>query len=101
MEADVGALERLADEYAEKTQATGKVTFITKINSFSQTVKEKKASLLKIEKLIDEKTDIQHLVSGKHLLKHGLPMSPELVLVTSEIWLATLKLCQTFCHLTE
>lgn len=49
MDADIYALEKSGDEYAEEAEATGKHTFITKTNSISWTAKENKASLLKIE----------------------------------------------------
>ncbi len=55
MEADICALEKSADEYADKAESLGKLTLITKSNSFRCTAKEKKTSLLKIEKQIDEK----------------------------------------------
>lgn len=55
MEADICALEKSADEYAEKAESSGNLTFISKSNSFRRTAKEKKESLLKIEKQIDEK----------------------------------------------
>ena len=55
METDISALQKSADEYAEKAEATGKLTFITKSNSFRRTAKEKKVSLLEIEKQIDAK----------------------------------------------
>lgn len=55
VEADICALEKSADEYAEKAETTSKLTFIAKSNSFRRTAKEKKESLLKIEKEIDEK----------------------------------------------
>lgn len=55
IEADICALEKSADEYAEKAETTNKLTFIAKSNSFWRTAKEKKESLLKIEKQIDEK----------------------------------------------
>lgn len=55
IEADICALEKSADEYAEKAETTSKLTFIAKSNSFRRTAKEKKESPLKIEKQIDEK----------------------------------------------
>lgn len=55
MEVDICALEKSADEYAEKAESSGNLTLISKSNSFRRTAKEKKASLLKIEKQIDEK----------------------------------------------
>ncbi|KAL7388776.1 hypothetical protein ABVT39_020436 [Epinephelus coioides] len=55
VENDIGALEKSADEYADKAESTGKLTFITKSNSFRRTANEKKASLQEIEKQIDEK----------------------------------------------
>ncbi|KAK0151781.1 hypothetical protein N1851_006845 [Merluccius polli] len=55
METDISALQKSADEYAEKAEATGKLTFITESNSFRRTAKEKKVSLLEIEKQIDAK----------------------------------------------
>lgn len=55
MEVDICALEKSADEYAEKAESSGNLTLISKSNSFRHTAKEKKASLLKIEKQIDEK----------------------------------------------
>lgn len=55
MEADICALEKSADEYAEKAESSSNLTFITKSNSFRRTAKEKKASLQKIGKQIDEK----------------------------------------------
>lgn len=48
IEADICALEK----YAGKAEATHKLTFITASN---RTAKEKKASLLEIEKQIDDK----------------------------------------------
>lgn len=35
MDADIYALEKSGDEYAEEAEATGKHTFITKTNSIS------------------------------------------------------------------
>ena len=55
METDISALQKSADEYAEKAEATGQLTFITKSNSFRRTQKEKKVALLEIEKQIDAK----------------------------------------------
>ncbi|KAJ8356663.1 hypothetical protein SKAU_G00194570 [Synaphobranchus kaupii] len=55
VENDIGALEKSADEYADKAESTGKLTFITKSNSLRRTAKEKKASLQDLEKQIDEK----------------------------------------------
>lgn len=55
MEANICAIEKLADEHAEKAEATSELTFKIKSNSFRQTAKDKRASLLKIEKHIDEK----------------------------------------------
>ncbi|KAJ4934609.1 hypothetical protein JOQ06_007395 [Pogonophryne albipinna] len=52
---DIGELEKSADEYADKAESSGKLTFITKSNSLRRTAKEKKASLQDIEKEIDEK----------------------------------------------
>lgn len=57
MEADISALQKSADEYAEKAEATSKLTFITKSNSFRRTAKEKKVSLLEIEKQVDAKLE--------------------------------------------
>ncbi|CAB1416831.1 unnamed protein product [Pleuronectes platessa] len=42
MEADISALEKSADQYAEKAEATSQLTFITKSNSFRRNAKEKK-----------------------------------------------------------
>lgn len=55
MEVDICALEKSADEYAEKAEATSKLAFITKSNSDCRSAKEKKAPLLEIEMQIDEK----------------------------------------------
>ncbi|KAA0708129.1 hypothetical protein E1301_Tti023431 [Triplophysa tibetana] len=55
MEADICALQKSADEYAEKAESSNNLTFITKSNSFRRTAKEKKTSLQKIGKQIDEK----------------------------------------------
>lgn len=55
VENDISALEKSADEYADKAESTGKLTFITKSNSLRRTAKEKKASLQDLEKQIDEK----------------------------------------------
>ncbi|KAJ4946065.1 hypothetical protein JOQ06_023740 [Pogonophryne albipinna] len=52
---DIGELEKSADEYADKAESSGKLTFITKSNSLRRTAKEKKASLQDLEKEIDEK----------------------------------------------
>ncbi|KAL3042124.1 hypothetical protein OYC64_020135 [Pagothenia borchgrevinki] len=52
---DIGALEKSADEYADKAESSGKLTFITKSNSLRRTAKEKKASPQDLEKEIDEK----------------------------------------------
>jgi len=55
METDISALQKSADEYAEKAEATSQLTFITKSNSFRRTANEKKVSLLEIEKQIEAK----------------------------------------------
>ena len=55
VEADVVALEKSADEYANKAETTSQLTFIAKSNSLRRTAKEKKESLVEIEKQIDEK----------------------------------------------
>lgn len=55
IEADICALETSADKYAEKAEKTGNLTFISKSNSFRRTIKEKKASLVTVERQIDEK----------------------------------------------
>lgn len=55
IEADISALETSADKYAEKAEQTGNLTFISKSNSFRRTVKEKKASLVTVERQMDEK----------------------------------------------
>lgn len=55
IEADICALEKSADEYAEKAESSGNLTLISKSKSLCHTAKQKKASLLKIEKQIDEK----------------------------------------------
>lgn len=46
-------LEKAADEYAEKAESTGKLTFITKSNSLRRTAKEKRVSLQDLDKHID------------------------------------------------
>ena len=49
------ALEKSADEYADKAETTTQLTFIAKSNSLRRTAKEKKERLVEIEKQIDEK----------------------------------------------
>lgn len=49
------ALEKSADEFADKAENTGNITFITKSNSLRRTVKEKKSSLQDLDKQIDNK----------------------------------------------
>ena len=51
----VVALEKSADEYADKAETTTQLTFIAKSNSLRRTAKEKKERLVEIEKQIDEK----------------------------------------------
>ena len=51
VEADAKALEKAADEYASEAEATSKL--VSKSNTLCRPAKEKKASLLDIEKQID------------------------------------------------
>ncbi len=60
-ESDIAALEKSADEHAEKAESTGKLTHITKSNSLCHTAKEKRASLQDLYKQIDEKlSEMKH-----------------------------------------
>ncbi|KAL2094403.1 hypothetical protein ACEWY4_009122 [Coilia grayii] len=52
---DIGALEKSADDFADKAESTGNLTFIAKSNSLRRTAKDKRASLEEIEKKIDQK----------------------------------------------
>ncbi|CAL9702284.1 unnamed protein product [Knipowitschia caucasica] len=52
---DVSALEKAADDYANKAENTGNITFITKSNSLRRTAKEKKISLQDLNKQMDDK----------------------------------------------
>lgn len=54
-ESHIVALEKAADECAEKAESTGKLTFITKSNSLRRTAKEKRVSLQDLDKHIDGK----------------------------------------------
>lgn len=55
VEADAKAMEKAADEYATKAETTSQLTFIAKSNSLRRSAKEKMASLVDIEKQIDDK----------------------------------------------
>lgn len=48
-------MEKAADEYATKAETTSQLTFIAKSNSLRRSAKEKMASLVDIEKQIDDK----------------------------------------------
>ncbi|KAE8278809.1 hypothetical protein D5F01_LYC22384 [Larimichthys crocea] len=52
---DIGALEKSANNFADKAESTGNLTFIAKSNSLRRTAKDKRASLEEIEKQIDQK----------------------------------------------
>ncbi|TKS78086.1 hypothetical protein D9C73_013088 [Collichthys lucidus] len=52
---DIGTLEKSANDFADKAESTGNLTFIAKSNSLRRTAKDKRASLEEIEKQIDQK----------------------------------------------
>lgn len=52
IETDINALEKSADECADKAESTINLSFIAKSNRFRCSVKEKKAFLHEIEKRI-------------------------------------------------
>ena len=52
---DIDSLNASADQFAEKAEATGNLTFITKSNSMRRTMKEKTVELQDLERSLDEK----------------------------------------------
>lgn len=54
LEIDIDSLTKSADEYADKAESTGHLTWITKSNSMRRTAKEKRSELSVVQHRIDE-----------------------------------------------
>ena len=54
LEIDIDSLTKSADEYAEKAESTGQLTWITKSNSMRRTANEKRSELMVVQHRITE-----------------------------------------------
>ena len=60
LETDVDSLVKLADEFAQKAEDTGKLVWITKLNSLRRTAKEKETTLKDLEdKIVNVVNELQ------------------------------------------
>ena len=57
MKANIEALLKSADQFAEEAESTGKVTLTSKSNAMRRSAKEKEGELKSIEEAIDEKLE--------------------------------------------
>ena len=57
MKANIEALLKSADQFAEEAESTGKVTLTSKSNAMRRSAKEKEGELKSIEEAIDKKLE--------------------------------------------